>query len=745
MVTAARSEPIARTIAAIESSSSRESAAIVGGHVSPLWLADGSRFVYAEDGVGNLGAILVDPANGSARRLCEDAQVRGALAAATGASPAGITAKLAGGGAGLVLYYLIDGRSFAVERNCRSARPAPERDADNRRTEPRLISRQFPTTFGDLLEARSPDGRRFVTVRNHNLELRHAGEESATPLTTGGSERLTWLNTQESAQSFNVYWAPDSRHIAAVQLDTRDVWYEPLPHWLDAHPWSESVAYPRAGEPMHAFRLWVLDTDTGARVPLDTGDTRDNYVDIIGWRADGRAVYYQVVDREQKGITTLSADAATGRSTVVLRESRDTYVDTTMTLGIRFVFPLQRQNGFVLLSDRDGWRHLYVYDETGRLIRRLTSGSWPVEKIVTVDERAGYVYFLASRIPRTPYDLQLYRVALSGGPPQLLTGGTGLNEITMAPSQRWFLTECSTPESAPVVELRAANGRLVRVLSQARIEGLTALGYSGTDRFATKSLDGRFDMYGIVAKPAHFDPLRKYPVIEIIYGGMQAVDTPYAFYAENMGSAAVLHSLNDAGFVVVSMDAPGTPGRGRVFQDATYGIWPQTVIANHAHWLRAAGATRSWMDLSRVGVYGHSWGAYMAERAMIDAPDLYKVAAAHAGPADFVDHATYIEPFLGLPSRNPRAYETGSNLARVAVIAGPVLVMAAPLDVNAGFTPTIKFVDAMIRANKDVDLVIFPESNHRLNCCGKDREMYAVAVIQRYFRGHLQNEQESTR
>jgi len=201
--------------------------------------------------------------------------------------------------------------------------------------------------------------------------------------------------------------------------------------------------------------------------------------------------------------------------------------------------------------------------------------------------------------------------------------------------------------------------------------------------------------------------------------------------------------LNDAGFVVVSMDAPGTPGRGRVFQDVTYGIWPQTVIANHAHWIRAAGATRPWMDLSRVGVYGHSWGAYMAERAMIDAPDLYKVAAAHAGPADFIDHPTYIEPFLGLPSRNPRAYETGSNLARVAAIAGPVLVMAGPLDVNAGFTPTMKFVDAMIRANKDVDLVIFPESNHRLNCCGKDREMYAVAVIQRYFRGHLQNEQET--
>jgi YD repeat-containing protein len=743
MATAARSEPIAETIVTIESSLARESAAIVGGHVSPLWLTDGSRFVYADEGPGNPAAVLVDPASGSVRRLCDDVQVRGALAAATGGSPGGITPRLAGlRDADLALYYAIDGRTFAVDRSCRSAQAAPDRDAANRRTEPRVINHQFPTTFGDLVEARSPDGRRFVTVHDHNLALRRAGEESTTPLTTDGSERLTWLNTQESAQSFNVYWAPDSRHVAAIQLDTRDVWYEPLPHWLSAHPWSEYVAYPRAGEPMHGFRLWVIDTDTGARVRLDTGDTKDHYVDIVGWRADGGAVYYQIVDRELKGITLLTADAATGRSTVVLRETRDTYVDTPMTLGIRFVFPLDRQNGFVYLSDRDGWRHLYLYDAAGRLIRRLTSGSWPVEKVVTVDERDGYVYFLAGQDPKAPYDLQLYRVALSGGRSQLLTDGTGLNDVTMSPSGRWFLTERSAPESAPAVELRAANGRLVRVLSQARIDGLAALGYSGTDRFDTKSLDGRFDMHGIVAKPSHFDPLAKYPVVEIIYGGMQSVDTPYDFYAKSMGSAAILHSLTDAGFVVVSMDAPGTPGRGRVFQDATYGIWPQTVIANHAHWIREAAAMRPWMDLRRVGLYGHSWGAYMAVRAMIDAPDLYKVAAAHAGPADFVDHSTYIEPFLGLPIRNPGAYEAGSNLARVGAILGPVLVMAGPLDVNAGFTPSMKLVDAMIAARKDVDLVILPESNHRLNCCGRDREMYAVAVIQRYFRRNLQNGRE---
>ena len=723
----------------------RESAAIVGGRVVPVWLEDGDRFLYAENGAGDLTAILVDPAKGSTQRLCSDRQVRTALAAAAGGAPADPAASISGLAAdGRGVYFTVADHSFIVERDCRTARAAPEREAAIRRGEPRLISRQFPTTFGDLVEARSPDGRRFVTVRDHNLQLRRSGEDDLVPLTTDGSERLTWQNTQESAQSFNVYWAPDSRHFAAVQLDTTKVWYEPLPHWLGPHPETEYVAYPRAGEPMHGFRLAIFDAETRQRVAIDTGDTTDHYVDLLGWRGDGRAIYYQVTDREQKSVAVVSADASTGMATVVLRESRGTYIDTPMTLGIQFVLPLQRANGFVRLTDADGWRHLYLHDETGRLVRRLTTGHWPVERVVTIDERAGYVYFLASQDPSAPYDLQLYRVGLRGRPPERLTAGAGVHDISMAPSGRWFVDERSSPSSPPVIELRAANGRLIKVLSSADIGGLVALGYSGIDRVVTKSVDGRFDMHGVVIRPFHFDPARKYPVVEIIYGGMQSINTPYRFYpAMSAESSPLLRCLVREGFVVVVMDAPGTPGRGRAFQDVTYGIWPQTVIANHVQWIRAAASTRPWMDLDRVGVYGHSWGAYMAERAMIDAPHFYKAAAAHAGPADLVDHPTYIEPFMGLPAHNPRGYEAGSNLTRVAAIEGPVLVMPAPLDVNAGFTPGMKFVEAMIRAKKDVDLAIFPDSSHRLNCCGRDRELYGVAVIQRFLQAHLADDRRN--
>lgn len=732
-------EPIADTIASLQRMIARESAGIVGGQVTPLWLDGGARFLFSESGDRDLRILLATSATGQARVLTEDRMLRASLAKATGLESSNLRAKCVGlSRDSRTLFLEVDSRIFAVDVRTLEVRAAPEWDLEIATARPRVISNQFPTTFGNLVEAASPDGRRFITVKDHNLYVRSAGNDSLHALTSDGSERMTWLNTQESAQSFNVHWSPDARHIAAVQLDTRDVWYEPLPHWLGARSEAGYAAYPRAGEPMHRFKLSVLDVDNGSRVEIETGDTRDKYVDLLGWRSDGRAVYYQTIDREQKELRILSADSATGKPVEVLREGRSTYLDTRMTLGIDFFFALKRSNGFVYLSERDGWRHLYLYDQNGKLIRRLTEGTWPVSEVMAIDEPRGWIYFRASQDSATPYDLQLFRVPLRGGRVEKLTAGAGHNDVSMAPDIQFFVTRSSAPDAAPVAELRATNGHLIATLSRADVAKLTADGYAGTERLVAPSVDGRWQVHGIIVKPYHFDEAARFPVVEIIYGGMQMTNTPRGFYFHDSGSSLILRSLVNAGFAVVVSDAPGTPGRSREFQDVTYGTWPQGVIDNHVHWIKAAARTRPWMDLSRVGVYGHSWGGYMAERAMIDAPDFYKAAVEHAGPADFVDHPTYIEPFMGLPQNNRAGYAAGSNLARIDAIRGPVLVMAMPLDVNAGFTPGMKFYDAMIRARKDVDLVVFPDGNHRMNCCGVDRELYATALVQRYFRSHLQ-------
>ena len=286
-----------------------------------------------------------------------------------------------------------------------------------------------------------------------------------------------------------------------------------------------------------------------------------------------------------------------------------------------------------------------------------------------------------------------------------------------------------------MVELRRTDGRLIRKLTSVSGQQVSVAQYGGAESFTARSTDDRWTMHGVVVKPHGFDPRDKYPVVEFIYGGMQARQCPHDFFGPLRST--VVRTLLRNGFVVVILDAPGTPGRGREFQDATYGIWPQTVIANHVAAIRTAAMTRPWMDLARVGIFGHSWGGYMAQRAMIDAPGFYLAAVSHAAPSDFEDHPYYIEPFMGLPKNNPAGYQAGSNLTRVDKIQGPVLSMPEPFDVNAGFSPGMKFVKAMMDARKDVELFSTPGSNHALACCDQNDYHYKVAVITRFLRRHL--------
>ena len=729
-------EPIARTIAELESTLALEKAALGTGSIAPYWLEDGTRFLYAES-PGSLSIFLADPRTGRVSQLTHDAQVRASFAAAMGPSSE-INAQLDGlSKDGKVLYLRIGNSFLAFDIGDRSLRSAPQRALEARNNRARLVSNQFPTTFGDLTEAGSPDGKSFITFKDDNLFLR-VPPDTLRPLTSDGAPNLSWQATEESAQTSTIFWSPDSSRIAAVQLDTRDVWHEPLMHWLEAHPRAELTVFPRAGEPMQRFRLVLIDVLSGAKTPLDTGDTTDHYVNLLGWRADGKAVFYQTFDREQKQVRFFSADAASGASKALLAERSDTYVNTRMTLGMDFFQPLRNSNGFLLLSDRDGWRHLYRYDSDGRLVARLSQGAWSVEELVAIDEGRGWVYFRASQDAQHPYDLQLFRVALKGGQPQRLTAEDGAHTIAISPSKQFFLDTRAGPGLPPVVELHACDGRLIRILGRAGLEPLLRAGFGGAEEFSALAADGTSVMHGMIVRPYHFDASKHYPLVELIYGGMQSINVSHdSFAATGMGSAPIVAALTSRGMGVAVVDAPGTPGRGKRFQDATYGTWPAGVIANHVRWLEAAAKAEPWIDLSRVGIYGHSWGGYLAETAMVEAPAFYKAAVAHAAPADLVDHSTYIEPFLGLPTHNPLAYEKGSVLHRVNSIEGPILIMAAPLDANAAFSPSMKLADALINAKKDFDLFVAPSNNHRMTCCGKEQALYQAAIVQRYFRKHL--------
>lgn len=607
------------------------------------------------------------------------------------------------------------------------------------RGQARVIRSQFPTTFSPLIERLSPDGRWALTLDGDQLALRSVADDGIERLTEDGVPGWSFDASSESFDTLHACWSPDGRFIAAARLDTRHVYKIPL---LSFAPPGEQLSYqpyPRAGEAMERFELYVFDLADRSRRLLDIGPSDDRYVNLLGWC--GEEVYFAVIRRDHKHLEIRAADPRSGTSRRVIDEHSQTYINTPMTVGPPYFFPID--GGFLLLSERSGWRQIYRYRADGELVRQLTDGRHPVHDIVGLDGKRGWIYFRAHPDEARPYDRHLFRVRLDGGDPRRLTHDAGDHDVRLAPDARHFIDTRAAADAPPVTTLRDADGRPVAELARTDTAALSADGWQPPEAFAVRSSDGASDIHGVLWRPWNFDPGGRYPLVEVIYGGMQSCVVPTGFdltLGREDFTTRIAQALCRHGFAVVLMDGPGTPNRGKAYQDATYGTWPQGVIAEHAHVLRSLCDRYGFLDRERIGVTGLSWGGYMTQRALLDAPDLYKVGVAVAPVSDFEDHPTYIEPFMGLPRDNPEGYAAGSNLSRVAELRGRLLLAPMPLDVNAPFSASMKFVEAAIQADRAVDLMTIPEANHHPYAAPPRKAAWFFAYIVRYFSAALGNE-----
>jgi dipeptidyl aminopeptidase/acylaminoacyl peptidase len=399
------------------------------------------------------------------------------------------------------------------------------------------------------------------------------------------------------------------------------------------------------------------------------------------------------------------------------------------------------------MSERDGWYHLYLYDLEGNLIRRLTEGAFPVLEVIAVDEKAGWVYFTAHGDQQRLYDTHLYRVNLKGKDFTRLTEGTGQHgsdfrgrgspPIRFTPSKEFFLDTHSSVDRPPAVELRRADGTLLQILSKANIDALKEeLKWSPPEEFVVKAADGKTDLYGVLYKPYDFDPNKKYPVIETIYAGPQSTQVRRTFTGGGYTRARA-----QLGFITFMVDGRGTPERGKGFQDVVYGNIGRNEIPDHMATLKQLAEKRPYMDLSRVGIYGFSFGGYFATRAMLLAPGVYHVgvAAASAAMGGQPNFSRAVEPYMGLPQNNKDTYEYSSNLRLAGNLKGKLLLIHGTSDDDVLFSTTMKMVEALIRAGKPYDLIVLPEERHRLTKTGAT---YMVEAIRRYFQEHLKPDME---
>jgi dienelactone hydrolase len=605
-------------------------------------------------------------------------------------------------------------------------------------------------------EVASPDGCWAAFVRDGKLWVRS--------LDSGGERQLTSDGTPESPYALNaddlstsvtealsrepskpsLVWSPGSRRIATVKLrmdGVQELWLVqsvsldggkrprlhrfPAPMPMDEQvPLASLALIDLASGETALVETEPLPAESGT--PLDTG--------LVWWSNDGERVYF-VRERRGHRQADLHVVAATGGSVQpVLTETSETYVDFSAD---RYP-PAARSLGsgeVVWWSERDGWGHLYLFDgETGQLVRQLTSGAWQVRMVQHVDEGERLVYFTAGgrESGRDPYFDHLYRVSLDGGEPELLTPEDAHHQITAAPSGRFFIDSYSRVDLPPVTVLRDERGRSLQTLETADVDALLATGFRYPERFMVKAEDGLTDLYGILVLPSGFDHERRYPVLDDIYPGPQNYNTPksFNFMTEYWQQQ---HALAELGFAVVVLDGRGTAHRSKAFHDFAYGekFGEAGGLRDHVAGLRQLAGQRPYLDLDRLGIFGHSGGGFASARAMLVYPEFFKVAVSCAGNHNQAWYRTrWGERYLGL--YDPEVYAAGDNARLADRLEGKLFLVHGELDDDVPPSMTLALVDALIKADKDFDLLILPNRDHDFSA-----DTYFIRRRWDYFVQHL--------
>jgi dipeptidyl-peptidase 4 len=579
-------------------------------------------------------------------------------------------------------------------------------------------------------EVVSPDKKWVAFSKEYNLWVRNLETKKEIQLTHDGEyqnnygatpEGNTMWITMKMMTGGNVppvlIWAKDSKKILTQKIDQRHVKELHLLQFAPqgcSRPVLHTYRYPMPGDDLSKGEIYILDvekrTSTKADLPLIEIDFLGPVeLKMLWWDEESKKGYYVQASRDHKTLAFWEIDAESGQTRKLLEEKGNTYVEAGPVLGAGpsvKVFGKQ----FLWWSERDGWEHLYCYDlETGAFINQVTMGPFSVYDIKHVDEEKGWVYLRAGgrEAGRDPYFLHLYRSHLDGSELQLLTPENATHEITFSKSGKYFVDTFSRVDLPPVTVLRGCNGDLVKQLEEADISKLKDIGWGAPEPFCVKALDGVTDLYGVIFRPSNFDPGRSYPVIEGIYPGPQHTRTPKGFL-----SIYPDHSLAELGFIVVTIDGLGNCLRDKANHDVSYGKFQEAGdLENHIYGMRQLAARYPCMDLNRVGIYGHSGGGFASTKAILKFPEFYKVAVSSAGNHDQRGYiAGWGELYNGLLEGDNFVAQANANLA--GNLKGKLLLATGDMDDNVHPALTIQMADALIKANKDFDLIILPNTNH---------------------------------
>lgn len=567
---------------------------------------------------------------------------------------------------------------------------------------------------------RSPDGSRVAVIRDNNVVVGIV-ESDAKPVTTDGTKDFPYDR---------IFWSPDGRALVAYRIkrgDHLNVYrLESSPHGRGSRTDGgvgravlHANEYPLPGDRLDTFELSVIDPDSGKQIrpnvdAIDTDAWGGHPDPRPQWRADGRRFTYQKYDRGHQRIRLIEVDSHTGAARTLLDEKSDTFIWTAHPDDPRmwsFHF-LKDDDKAIYVSERSGWRQLYLLDLDTTELKPITTGQWVVRGIGWIDQGKRQIWFSASGVyaGQDPYFVHYGRVNFDGTGLVWLTDANGTHNVdfrrpvlNFSPDYKYLIVTHSRVDSLPVTELRrTSDGALVTTLETAVVDGDA----KPLEPFVAKGRDGKTDIYGVICRPTNFDPNKKYPVLENVYAGPQG-----AFVPKSYRPVSSYQELADRGFVVVQADGMGTAHRGKAFHDVCWKNLADAGFPDRIAWIKAATAKYLFMDVTRVGIYGTSAGGQTACGALLFHNDFYKAAVANCGCHDNrMDKISWNEQWMGWPV-GPQ-YSASSNIDNAAKLKGRLQLVLGEMDDNVPVESTYRLVNALVQAGKEFEFVLIPGAGH---------------------------------
>lgn len=573
----------------------------------------------------------------------------------------------------------------------------------------RITKKTFqPFTDAVLLAEFSPDGNKLAYVKENNLYCYDLINQKETQITTDGkinaiiNGATDWVYEEEFALSKGFYWNENGTQLAFYRFDESKVKEFGMTLFKELYPEEYTFKYPKAGESNSVIQIMVYDLTSGSKKQMDIGNETDIYIPRIQWTKDNSVLSIQRMNRLQNKLELLLANTQTGSTQIIYTEENKSYLDVP---EIRF---LKDGKTFLINSEKSGWNHLYQFALTGKLIKQITQGNWEIDQVAGLDEENKIVYVSTSEVNSA--ERYVYAISLDGKNKKQLTFRKGWNTATFNSTCSYFLLSHSSITSPSYYALCDQNGKEIRVLEDNKvlIERMAKFQSTNTEMSTFQNVYGE-SLNAFIIKPTQLDPAKKYPVLMYVYGG-----PGHQLAVNRWGGANYFwfQMLVNKGYIVVCTDGRGTGFKGEAFKKSTYLQLGKYEIEDQIEVAKQLGKL-AYVDASRIGIWGWSFGGYMASLGISKGADVFKTAIAVAPVTNwrYYDNI-YTERFMRTPQENGKSYDDNSPMNHVEKIKGNFLLIHGTADDNVHFQNSVEMVNAMVNKNIKFDSEFYPNKNH---------------------------------